>query len=63
MTKPNYKVAPDLPTTRGKGQMTGRGLKPGINEADTFGVVNQVKGTVSFGRMTVPGRRINSRGR
>ena len=45
----------DLPTTRSQGKRTGPGLKPGLNEADTFGVVHQVKGTVSFGRMSVSG--------
>ncbi len=45
------KKTKDLPTTKGQGRFNGPGLKPGVNEADTFGVVHQVKGTVSFGRM------------
>lgn len=41
----------DTPTTKSTGRFNGPGLKPGVNEADTFGVVHMVKGTVSFGRM------------
>lgn len=47
------KSSGDLPEVRGK--MTGRGLKPGVNEADTGSVVHQVKGTVKFGRMSSSG--------
>lgn len=33
-----------------QGKQSGKGLKPGLNMADTGSVVNTVKGTVSFGR-------------
>jgi len=38
-----------------KFKRSGPGLKPGVNEADTSGVVNSVKGFVAFGRMKVSG--------
>ena len=37
------------------GKLTGPGLKPGLNAADTGSVVNTVKGSVSFGRMASGG--------
>lgn len=47
------KKTKSLPETSGK--QTGKGLKPGLNMADTGSVVNQVRGVVSFGRMSVSG--------
>ncbi len=44
-----------MKTTKSQGKRSGDGLKPGVNEADTFGVVHQVKGHVKFGRMSVSG--------
>jgi len=41
------------PQTSGK--TSGKGLKPGLNMADTGSVVNQVTGTVRFGRQKVSG--------
>ena len=38
-----------MKTTHGK--VSGGGLKPGVNEADTGSVVQVMKGTVSFGKM------------
>lgn len=34
-----------------KGKQRGKGLKPGLNMADTGSVVGQVRGNVGFGRM------------
>lgn len=47
------KKSKDLPQTSGK--QSGKGLKPGLNMADTGSVVNQVRGTVKFGRMAASG--------
>ena len=36
------------------GKTSGKGLKPGLNMADTGSVVDTVKGTVAFGRFQRP---------
>lgn len=38
-----------------EGKQSGKGLKPGLNMADTGSVVNTVKGTVSYGHLRVSG--------
>jgi len=38
-----------------KGKQSGKGLKPGLNMADTGSVVNTVVGYVRFGRQKVSG--------
>lgn len=37
------------------GRQTGKGLKPGLNWADTGSVVNTVKGQIKLGRQSVSG--------
>ena len=40
----------DDPLPETSGRQSGKGLKPGLNWADTGSVVHQVKGQVRFGR-------------
>lgn len=42
----------DSPET--KGAQTGKGLKPGLNMADTGSVVHTVRGHVKYGRIKYP---------
>ena len=38
-----------------QGKQSGKGLKPGLNYADTGSVVNTVTGTVRFGKLKMSG--------
>ena len=40
-----------------EGKQSGKGLKPGLNMADTGSVTDSVKGFVAFGKMKVPANK------